>query len=191
MVQKGKFSAGAALLVNTLKNVDLPTLGTPTIPMRRLVPIRPIKGLRSGSSCFLGGILEVRCSSSRCSLTIWPLSTCKRRRERNDDIWRKPEEDKNHKNNNSAPSQGDRGSNNKTCRIEIHIFYGRHRCVYIFKQQQQWLLLMSVCRSVSPVCPWGPHQNITSISISTYRCGCPIVFLFSGSCNDFFMQIIS
>lgn len=29
MVQKGKFSAGAALLVKTLKNVDLPTFGTP------------------------------------------------------------------------------------------------------------------------------------------------------------------
>lgn len=29
MVQKGKFSAGAALLVKTLKNVDFPTFGTP------------------------------------------------------------------------------------------------------------------------------------------------------------------
>lgn len=29
MVQKGKFSAGAALLVRTLKNVDFPTFGTP------------------------------------------------------------------------------------------------------------------------------------------------------------------
>lgn len=61
MVQKGKFSAGAALWVSTLKNVDLPTLGTPTMPMRRLVPMRPIRGLRSGSSCFLGGISTVFC----------------------------------------------------------------------------------------------------------------------------------
>lgn len=29
MVQKGKFSAGAALFVKTLKNVDFPTFGTP------------------------------------------------------------------------------------------------------------------------------------------------------------------
>jgi len=57
MVQKGKFSAGAALWVRTLKKVDLPTLGTPTIPILRFVPILPISGLRSGSSCFFGGIL--------------------------------------------------------------------------------------------------------------------------------------
>lgn len=57
MVQKGKFSAGAALFVRTLKKVDLPTLGTPTIPIRKLVPRRPINGLRSGTpSCFFGGI---------------------------------------------------------------------------------------------------------------------------------------
>lgn len=59
MVQKGKFSAGAALLVKTLKNVDLPTFGTPTMPILKFVPIRPINGLRSGSSCFLGGIVHV------------------------------------------------------------------------------------------------------------------------------------
>lgn len=29
MVQNGKFSAGAALFVKTLKNVDFPTFGTP------------------------------------------------------------------------------------------------------------------------------------------------------------------
>lgn len=58
-MQKGKFSAGAALCVSTLKNVDLPTFGTPTIPIRRLVPMRPINGFTSGTSAFLGGILEI------------------------------------------------------------------------------------------------------------------------------------
>lgn len=58
MVQKGKFSAGAALFVITLKNVDFPTFGTPTIPTRKLVPTRPINGFRSGSSIFFGGILK-------------------------------------------------------------------------------------------------------------------------------------
>lgn len=56
MVQKGKFSAAAELLVRTLKNVDFPTLGTPTIPTLRLVPTRPIMGFRSGSCTFLGGM---------------------------------------------------------------------------------------------------------------------------------------
>lgn len=56
IVQKGKFSAAAWDFVSTLKNVDFPTLGIPTIPILRLVPTRPIKGLTSGS-CFLGGIL--------------------------------------------------------------------------------------------------------------------------------------
>lgn len=56
MVQKGKFSAAAELLVRTLKNVDFPTLGTPTIPTRRLVPTRPIRGFFSGSCAFLGAI---------------------------------------------------------------------------------------------------------------------------------------
>uniref|UniRef100_A0A182QSV7 Uncharacterized protein n=1 Tax=Anopheles farauti TaxID=69004 RepID=A0A182QSV7_9DIPT len=58
MVQKGKFSAGAALFVSTLKKVDLPTFGTPTMPMRRFVPIRPIRGLISGSASFFGGIFR-------------------------------------------------------------------------------------------------------------------------------------
>jgi hypothetical protein len=56
MVQKGKFSAAAWDFVSTLKNVDFPTLGIPTIPTLRLVPTRPIKGFFS-SSCFLGGII--------------------------------------------------------------------------------------------------------------------------------------
>lgn len=58
MVQNGKFEAAAALFVKTLKNVDFPTLGTPTMPTRRLVPTRPINGFRSGSSTFFGGILK-------------------------------------------------------------------------------------------------------------------------------------
>ena len=57
MVQKGKFSAAAWLLVNTLKKVDFPTLGIPTIPTFKLVPTRPISGFRSGSSIFFGAIL--------------------------------------------------------------------------------------------------------------------------------------
>lgn len=58
MVQNGKFSAAAELFVRTLKNVDFPTLGTPTIPTLRLVPTRPIRGFFSGSCAFLGGILS-------------------------------------------------------------------------------------------------------------------------------------
>lgn len=58
MVQKGKFSAGAALFVSTLKNVDLPTFGTPTMPTRKFVPTRPINGFFSGSSTFFGAICE-------------------------------------------------------------------------------------------------------------------------------------
>lgn len=56
MVQKGKFSAAAWLFVNTLKNVDFPTLGIPTMPTFKFVPTLPIKGFFSGSSVFLGGI---------------------------------------------------------------------------------------------------------------------------------------
>lgn len=59
MVQKGKFSAAAWLLVSTLKNVDLPTLGTPTMPTFKFVPTRPISGFFSGSSTFFGGILKL------------------------------------------------------------------------------------------------------------------------------------
>ncbi len=80
MVQKGKFSAGAALFVRMLKNVDfpklkkkitckvsevtiwikwsIPTLGSPTIPTFKLVPTRPIRGLGSGAAFFLGGIFN-------------------------------------------------------------------------------------------------------------------------------------
>lgn len=58
IVQKGKFSAATALLVNTLKNVDFPTLGTPTMPMRSVVPTRPINGFLSGSATFFGGMLQ-------------------------------------------------------------------------------------------------------------------------------------
>ena len=58
MVQKGKFSAGASLLVKMLKNVDLPTFGSPTIPTFKLVPTRPISGLASGAAFFLGGIAK-------------------------------------------------------------------------------------------------------------------------------------
>lgn len=54
-MQKGKFSAGAADFVRTLKNVDLPTFGTPTMPTFKLVPTRPISGFCSGSA-FFGGI---------------------------------------------------------------------------------------------------------------------------------------
>lgn len=56
IVQKGKFSAGAELLVITLKKVDFPTFGTPTIPQRKFVPTLPIKGLTSGSPTFFGAI---------------------------------------------------------------------------------------------------------------------------------------
>jgi len=56
MVQKGKFSAATALLVRTLKKVDFPTFGTPTMPTFRFVPTRPIRGFLSGSSTFLGAI---------------------------------------------------------------------------------------------------------------------------------------
>lgn len=49
MVQKGKFSAAMELLVRTLKKVDFPTFGTPTMPTRKLVPTRPIRGFFSGS----------------------------------------------------------------------------------------------------------------------------------------------
>lgn len=58
MVQNGKFSAAAWLFVRTLKNVDFPTLGIPTIPTFRLVPTRPISGFLSGSSIFFGAILR-------------------------------------------------------------------------------------------------------------------------------------
>lgn len=78
IVQNGKFSAAAWLAVSTLKKVDLlfsykkfklaancnnnnqsyPTLGTPTMPTLRLVPIRPSNIGRSGSLLsFFGGIL--------------------------------------------------------------------------------------------------------------------------------------
>ena len=60
MVQNGKFSAAAMLvLVRTLKKVDLPTLGRPTIPHLRFVPMRPISTCFSSSTFFfLGGILD-------------------------------------------------------------------------------------------------------------------------------------
>ena len=57
-MQKGKFSAVAEDLVSTLKKVDLPTLGSPTMPTFRLVPTRPIRGLGSGAAGFLGGIFS-------------------------------------------------------------------------------------------------------------------------------------
>jgi len=60
MVQKGKFSAAAWLLVRTLKKVDFPTFGIPTIPIFKLVPTRPISGFRSGSSGFFGAMLDIR-----------------------------------------------------------------------------------------------------------------------------------
>jgi hypothetical protein len=56
MVQNGKFSAAASLLVRTLKNVDLPTFGIPTIPTFRFVPTRPMSGFFSGASTFFGGM---------------------------------------------------------------------------------------------------------------------------------------
>lgn len=59
-MQNGKFSAAAWLLVSTLKKVDLPTFGIPTIPTLRFVPTRPINGFFSGSSTFFGGILQMK-----------------------------------------------------------------------------------------------------------------------------------
>lgn len=56
MVQNGKFSAAASLLVRTLKNVDLPTFGIPTIPTFKFVPTRPMSGFFSGPSTFFGGM---------------------------------------------------------------------------------------------------------------------------------------
>lgn len=58
MVQKGKFSAAAWLLVRTLKKVDFPTFGIPTMPIFKLVPTRPMSGFRSGSSGFFGAMLD-------------------------------------------------------------------------------------------------------------------------------------
>lgn len=58
-MQNGKFSAAAALLVKTLKKVDFPTFGSPTIPHFSDVPNLPIKGVGFSSSFFLGGILKV------------------------------------------------------------------------------------------------------------------------------------
>lgn len=55
-MQKGKFSACAEDFVSTLKKVDLPTFGSPTMPTLRLVPTRPMRGLGSGTAGFLGGI---------------------------------------------------------------------------------------------------------------------------------------
>lgn len=55
-MQKGKFSAAAALFVSTLKNVDFPTFGSPTMPHFSEVPNRPIRGVGFSSSFFLGGI---------------------------------------------------------------------------------------------------------------------------------------
>jgi hypothetical protein len=59
MVQNGKFSAAAALFVKTLKNVDFPTFGKPTMPHFSDVPKRPIRGgaFVAPSSFFFGGIL--------------------------------------------------------------------------------------------------------------------------------------
>jgi hypothetical protein len=37
MVQKGKFSAGIDDFVKTLKKVDFPTFGRPTIPVKKMV----------------------------------------------------------------------------------------------------------------------------------------------------------
>lgn len=60
MVQKGKFSAAAWLLVRTLKKVDFPTFGIPTMPIFKLVPTRPMSGFRSGSSGFFGAMLDIQ-----------------------------------------------------------------------------------------------------------------------------------
>lgn len=88
MVQKGKFSAGAADFVMTLKNVDwkvklwaskvndfehfltFPTLGTPTIPIFKLVPTLPINGLRSGSSAFFGPMLKIELTKQNWKIWI-------------------------------------------------------------------------------------------------------------------------
>ena len=59
IVQKGKFSVAAIEdLVKTLKKVDFPTFGNPTMPHLRLVPIRPMRTIfSSATSFFLGGIV--------------------------------------------------------------------------------------------------------------------------------------
>ena len=44
-VQNGKFSAEAWLLVSTLKKVDFPTFGIPTIPIFKEVPNLPMMGV--------------------------------------------------------------------------------------------------------------------------------------------------
>lgn len=70
MVQNGKFSAAAIwVLVSTLKNVDLPTLGRPTMPHFKLVPRRPMMtGFSSTTSFFLGGI---SCNKMTFSALFW------------------------------------------------------------------------------------------------------------------------
>lgn len=45
--------------------LTFPTLGTPTIPIFKLVPTLPINGLRSGSSTFLGGIAKNRINQAK------------------------------------------------------------------------------------------------------------------------------
>ena len=58
IVQNGKFSAEAWLLVSTLKKVDFPTFGNPTIPIFKEVPNLPmIGGGLIPSPPFLGGIV--------------------------------------------------------------------------------------------------------------------------------------
>lgn len=57
-MQNGKFSAEAWLLVSTLKKVDFPTFGNPTIPIFKEVPNLPmIGGGLIPSPPFLGGIV--------------------------------------------------------------------------------------------------------------------------------------
>ena len=46
MVQKGKFAAcAAAVRVSALNSVDLPTLGSPTIPIFNAIPPSPVRAL--------------------------------------------------------------------------------------------------------------------------------------------------
>jgi len=74
MVQKGKFSAGIALLVKTLKKVDFPTLGSPTIPTFKFVPTRPSKTCFSTGASFFGGMIFSKYSLSSTATQLTNFS---------------------------------------------------------------------------------------------------------------------
>ena len=71
MVQKGKFSAGMPILVMVLKSVDLPTLGSPTIPTCTTAPqtsrcstaqVEGLKGSKKGGGGGEGAGERAGCS---------------------------------------------------------------------------------------------------------------------------------